>query len=154
MIGLTRPLASIDVETTGTDSETDRIIDFAVTVLHPDGSRTRWECRFDPEMPIPPEATEVHGIKDSDVVGCPKFAVHAKRILAGLAGKDLIGYSLWRLDLPILDAEARRCGLKLDIANVRVIDCFAIFSKREPRALEDAVRKYCGREHEGKHGGD
>jgi DNA polymerase III subunit epsilon len=150
---LERALVVFDVETTGVDVCKDRIIELGVVTLRPDGTRSpRWNQRFNPGIPIPPEATEVHHITDADVASCPPFSDFAQRIFAGLSGKDLGVYNGWRLDLPILDEELRRCGLKLDLTGVRVIDCFGIFSKKDPRKLEDAVRKYCGREHEGAHG--
>jgi DNA polymerase-3 subunit epsilon len=94
----------------------------------------------------------VHGITDADVEMAPPFSAFAARILAAMTGKDIGGFNLWRLDLPMLDEELRRCGLKLDLTGVRVIDCYGIYAKKEPRKLENAVRRYCGREHEGAHG--
>jgi DNA polymerase-3 subunit epsilon len=152
MMTITRPLACIDTETTGVDPVTDRIIEFGVTVLHPDGTRTKWESRFNPGMPIPPEATEIHGITDADVADAPRFSELAAKIHRGLQGKDLAGYSLRSLDLPVIDEEMRRCGLKLDLTGVNVIDAAAIFFNKEPRNLEAAVLKYCGRSHEEAHG--
>jgi DNA polymerase III subunit epsilon len=152
MIQLTKPLAFLDIESTGVDVVKDRIIELAVVVLNPDGSRKPWLQRFNPGIPIPAEATAVHGITDADVAGEPPFADHARRIWAALRGKDLAGYNLARFDLALLDQEFRRCGLKLDLSGVAVVDCFGIFSKKEPRKLEDAVRRYCGREHAGAHG--
>lgn len=152
MIHLLRPIASIDIESTGVDPVKDRIIEFAAAVLNPDGSRSRWCQRFNPGVPIPAEATAIHGITDADVADLPPFADFARRIVRALSGKDIAGYNLRRFDLPILDEELRRAGLKLDLTGIEVIDCFGIFSKKEPRKLEDAVRRYCGREHVGAHG--
>jgi DNA polymerase-3 subunit epsilon len=149
---LTRPIAFIDVESTGVDVVNDRIVEFGASILRPDGSRTPWVQRFNPGIPIPAAATEVHGITDADVDTCPKFSDWATRLAAALAGKDLAGYNLRRMDLPMLDEEFRRCGMNLNLDGVRIIDCFGIFSKKEPRKLEDAVRRYCGREHDGAHG--
>lgn len=153
MLQLTRPLASIDLEATGTDPCEDRIVEFGVDILEPTGERRTWAMRFNPGRPIHPEATAAHGITDEDVKDCPPFSDWAIRIWNGLDGKDLLGYNLQRFDLIMLDEEFRRCGLCLDLEGVRVIDCFSVFQKKEPRSLADAVRKYCGgREHEGAHG--
>jgi DNA polymerase-3 subunit epsilon len=149
---LERPLAAIDVETTGIDPAASRILEIGVVVLSPNGDRKPWSQRFNPGMPIPAEATAIHGITDADVKDCPPFSEWATRISLALAGKDIIGYSLWRLDLPIIDEELRRCGLKLDLTGVQVIDCYGIFSNKEGRHLVDAVRKFCGREHADAHG--
>lgn len=149
---LTRPICFLDVESTGVDPCADRIIELGFTVFNPGGWRQRWEQRFNPGMSIPAEATAVHGISDADVKDCPTFADQAAMIWSSLQGKDLGGYNLWRLDLPMLDEEFRRCGMKLDLAEIHVIDCLGIFQKKDPRKLEDAVRKYCYRQHEGAHG--
>lgn len=152
MLTLTRPLVTIDTETTGTDPVKDRIIEFGCTVLHPDGSRTKWEQRFNPGSHIPDESTAVHGITDADVADKPPFSEFAVKIHRALQGKDIAGYSLRLLDLPILDEEFRRCGMKLDITGVHVIDAAGIFFKKEPRDLTAAVAKYCGRDHADAHG--
>lgn len=146
------PIVFIDIESTGVDPVKDRIVEFGATILSPEGERRDFCQRFNPIIPIPAVATEVHHISDEDVKDCPTFDLFAGKIHRALAGKDLAGYNLWRLDLPILDEEFRRYGFKLDLTGVRVIDCFGIFSKRDPRKLEDAVRKYCGRDHDGSHG--
>lgn len=151
-MNLERPLCFIDIESTGSDPVKDRIVEFAAAILHPDGSRSEWSHRFNPGIPIPPAATEVHHITDADVAECPSFSDQARRIALALIGKDLGGYNLRRFDLPILDEELRRCGIKLDLERISIVDCFGIFSKKQPRKLEDAVRHYCGREHESAHG--
>jgi DNA polymerase-3 subunit epsilon len=149
---LTRPLCVLDTETTGVDPVIDRIIEFGCTVYLPDGSRKKYEQRFNPGMHIPEEATEIHGISDEDVKDMPPFSDHAAKIHRALQGKDIAGYNLRRLDLPLLDEELRRSELKLDLTGVVVIDVAAIFFNKEPRNLEAAVLKYCGRSHEDAHG--
>lgn len=146
---LTRQLCFLDVETTGIDPVVDRIIEFAVSLLRPDGTSADWCQRFNPGMHIP--NSEIHGITDADVDGLIPFSEMAYKILISLRGKDLAGYNL-RFDLGILDEELRRCQLKLDLTGVQVIDCYRIFQEKEPRDLAAAVRKYAGREHEGAHG--
>jgi DNA polymerase-3 subunit epsilon len=148
---LRRALAVMDCESTGTDPMVDRIVSFAVTVLNPDGTRTSWKCLVNPGCPIPAEATAVHGITDADVADCPPFSAFALKIWKGLNGKDLAGFNLRRFDVPLLDEELRRCGLCLDLRDALVIDCGAIFFKKNPRTLADAVRFYCGREPSGAH---
>jgi len=148
----TRPIAFIDIESTGTDPSKDRIIELALIVLKPDGTRTKWSSRFNPGRPIPPESTDIHRITDSDVADAPLFHDRAAELHRELHGKDLAGYNLRRFDLLILDEEFRRCALKLNVEDVLIIDCLGIFSKKAPRKLEDAVRRYCGREHTGAHG--
>lgn len=141
----------LDIETTGTDPVEDRIIEFAMEMVV-QGARKPWVRRMNPGIPIKPEATEVHGITDADVAMEPPFSAFAPSIHRALKGRHLGGYNLRRLDLPMIDEELRRCKLSLDIRGIYIVDAAAIFFKKEPRALEDAVRKYCGREHAGKHG--
>lgn len=151
---LDRPLLFLDTETTGVDPAVDRIIELGVSVLHPDGTvkPKGWSVRFNPGIPIPPAATEVHGITDADVAECKPFSAYAEVLHEKLKGKDLAGYNLRRLDLPILDEEMRRCGLRLDLTGVRVVDVQAIYFKANPRSLADAVKQYCGRDHADAHG--
>lgn len=148
-----RPVLVLDIEATGVDPQKDRIVELGICVLSPGGLSVRsWSARFHPGMPIPPAATAVHHINDADVESCDPFEKSAAQIHRGLQGRDLAGYNLRRFDLPILDEELRRCGLKLSLEGVRVIDVAGIFFKKEPRKLEDAVRRYCGREHADAHG--
>lgn len=151
-MNLQRPITFLDIEATGLDPVEDRIVEFSMCLLMPDLKKKIFSQRFNPGMPIPAETTAIHGITDADVADCPAFSAVAPKIVKALEGKDIAGYNLYRLDLPMLDEELRRCGLRLDLTGVHVIDCFGIFSKKEGRKLEDAVRKFCGREHANKHG--
>ena len=150
---LDRSIVSIDLETTGVDPLVDRIVELGMEFLFvgkngAEPTRRGASKRFNPGVPIHPDATAVHGITDADVASCPRFAEFAGKVEETLHGKDLVGYNLRRFDLVILDEELRRCGLKLEITPAQcIIDCFGIFQKKEPRALADAVRRYCGREH-------
>lgn len=147
-----RPLLVLDLESTGVDPVKDRIIELAIVALRPDGTIRQACQRFNPGIPIPAGATAVHGITDADVAGCPPFADLAGRIHGSLKGCDLAGYNLRRMDLPMLDEEFRRCGLKLELEGVRILDAFAIFQKKHPRDLAAAMKVYCGVEYEDAHG--
>ncbi len=149
---LHRPLAVIDLESTGLDPVESRILELGVVVLSPDGSVNSWAQRFNPECPIPSESSAIHGITDADVLDCPVFEVWAPRIWKAIQGKDIAGYNLWSLDLPLLDESLRRFGLKLNLDGVHIIDACGIFMNKEGRKLTDAVKKYCGRDHEDAHG--
>jgi DNA polymerase-3 subunit epsilon len=145
------------VETTGTDTEVDRIIDIAAIKITPDDVGkslneldAKLQFRFNPQMPIPAEATEIHGITNEEVEGCPQFSRHAQEIFTFFSGCDMGGYNAARFDIPILNKELNRTGLSLDLT-VNVIDPMQIFYQREPRNLEAAVMKYTGREIMGAH---
>lgn len=152
MIQLERALLTFDLEATGPEPTKDRIVQIGVVVLHPDGTRKRWDSLVNPGIPIPPEVTEIHGITDAMVAGAPPFSAIASQVHRGLAGKDLAGYNLRRFDLIMLDEELRRCGFKLDLTGVRVIDADVLYKKKHPRTLPDFIKEYCGREHVDAHG--
>jgi DNA polymerase-3 subunit epsilon len=148
---LRRPLVFFDLETTGTDLATDRIVEISVIRVEPDGATSSRTRRLDPERPIPPEASAVHGIRDEDVRGEPTFRQIANGLLEFLKEADLGGFNVRRFDVPLLDRELRDCGLDLGLADRRVLDVMTIFHKKEPRDLRAAVRHYLAREHAGAH---
>lgn len=143
-IQLERPIAFIDIEATGLDLNTDRIVELSICKLHPDGARETKTSRFNPERPIPPEVTEIHGIKDEDVANEPTFKQKAKAILEFISGCDLAGFNSNRFDIPLLYNEMARAGLKLEFEKVNMIDVGNIFKIQEPRTLEAAAKFYLG----------
>lgn len=151
-MNLARSLVFIDVESTGVDIQLDRIIELGLLVY--DGQSVVLERvrRFNPGIPIKPEATEKHGITDADVANEPPFCASVGRgFLKVIEGRDLAGYNLARFDLPIIDEELRRVGLYLNLSGVKVVDVQGIYFRKDPRTLSDAVRRYCGREHDQAH---
>jgi DNA polymerase-3 subunit epsilon len=151
---LDRPLVVLDLETTGTDPARDKIVEIAVVRLEPGGNRSARTRRINPECPIPPDATAVHGIRDEDVREEPPFPRIARSLLEFLEGADLAGFNLRRFDGPLLEREFRDCGLDLQLDRRRIVDVMTIFHRMEPRDLSAAVRFYLGREHEGAHGAE
>ena len=144
---LSRPLVVFDLETTGTDIGRDRIVEIGLLRVAPDGSRVEWVQRVNPEVPIPPGATAVHGITDADVRDMPRLAALADRVLELLADADVAGFNSQGFDLPFLAAEFERIGRPLDRAAMRHVDAMRIFHLKEQRTLTAAVRFYCGRDH-------
>jgi DNA polymerase-3 subunit epsilon len=151
---LRRPIVFFDLETTGTSIARDRIIEMALVKLNIDGSREKKVRRLNPGMPIPPEATAVHGISDEDVKDCPGFRQVAKSLYEWLRGCDFAGYNVVRFDLPMLVEEFLRAGVNVDFNSRRIVDAQQIFFKMEQRTLSAAVRFYCGKELEGAHGAE
>lgn len=145
------PLAVFDLETTGPDRLTDRIVEIAVLRVSPDGSLATFETRVNPGVKIPREATAVHGITDADVAGAPPFADVAPRLTAFLEGCDLAGYNLRGFDIPLLARELERVKVAFSFDGRRVIDAQVIYFRKEPRDLSAAVRTFVGREHDGAH---
>jgi DNA polymerase-3 subunit epsilon len=148
---LQRPLAFFDLETTGTRIGKDRIVQIGIVRMEPGGKRTSWQQLVNPGIPIPAEATAVHGISDIDVAMAPALEAVADELLEQLDGCDLSGFNLMRFDVPFLAEELLRAGREWNHARLRIVDVQRIFHKKEPRDLSAALRFYCGREHEGAH---
>ena len=142
---LVRPLVAIDLETTGLDIGSDRIVEICCVKLGCDGHREVRTHRVDPCMPISAEAVRVHGIENADVRGQPTFAQLAQSLYAFLGGCDLTGFNVERFDLPLLRREFEREGLQFPHPGVRVLDSWQIFLRKEPRDLAAATQFYCGR---------
>jgi len=140
------PIAFIDIETTGVNAESDRIIEITIAKVHLNGTIEVKTKRFNPEVPIPEEATKIHGITDADVANEPTFKKVAKGMLAFITGCDLAGYSSNRFDIPLLNAEFIRAGVEFDYEGVVFYDICNIFMRKEGRTLADAYRFYCSKE--------
>lgn len=149
---LSRPLAFFDLETTGINTQSDRIVEIAVVKYLPRGTIREFEHRINPEIPIPSLSTAVHGITDADVALAPTFAQIVQRLVDFLEDCDFSGFNVRRFDLPLLQQEFRRCGLELDLSGRHVVDVQTIFHMKEPRDLSAALRFYCQRDHVGAHG--
>lgn len=148
-------LLFLDIEATGVDPYSDRIVEIAVADVRPEeeGLRT-WSTLVDPGIPIPPGATEVHGITDDDVAEAPTILEIAKTIEALVAGAVLVGYNIRRYDVPLLDSELRRAGRdglpRNEWGDIEVpeIDLYEVWRKAEPRNLVSAARRFAGEDFE------
>ena len=141
--------AAVDCETTGTDPERDRIVEVAVVR---DGARRVW--RVFPGVPIPPEATAIHGIADADVAACPRFAEVAPHVAAALAGAVVVTFNGRAFDLPLLRAEFARAGFAWPLDDAPVVDVYTLDRELTRHTLAGCVRRWCGREHVGAHGAE
>lgn len=148
---LKRPLIVFDLETTGIDTSKDRIVEVCFLKIHPDGTREVKTRRINPEMPIPKEATAVHGISDADVANEPTFRQIARNMAEWIDGCDFAGYNSNRFDVPVLVEEFLRAEVNIDLSNCHFIDVQNIFHKREQRTLGAAYKFYCGAEIENAH---
>lgn len=146
-----RPIAFIDLETTGLSLSSDRIVELTVLKIHPDGSEEFRSVRINPEIPIPKAATVIHGITDEDVADKPRFRQYASSLRDFLDNCDIGGFSVKRFDLPLLEAEFRRSGMAFSRQGRRIVDTQILYHKLEPRDLAAAYRKYCGKELENSH---
>jgi DNA polymerase-3 subunit epsilon len=143
---LKRPLAVIDLETTGTNVATDRIIEIAIIKVFPDKSVQTKVKRIHPGMPIPPASTAIHGISDEDIKDCPTFKQCANELRQYMENCDLAGYNSNRFDIPLLVEEFLRAGLDFDTKDRKFIDVQKIFHLMEKRTLSAAYKFYCDKD--------
>lgn len=148
---LDRPVTFFDLETTGLSLSRDRIVELAIIRVSPQGDVFEKVRRYNPEMPIPPEAAAIHGITDDIVADEHPFRATARSLAGLLEPCDLAGFNIRRFDLPILLAEFRRAGVAFEVKDRRLIDMKMIFHREEPRDLSAAARFYLDRDHEDAH---
>jgi DNA polymerase-3 subunit epsilon len=151
MLQLTRPLAFIDLETTGVSLSTDRIVELAIVKLMPDETRLVKRKLINPQIPIPEASSAIHGITDEMVKDAPTFKQAGNEIKQFLENCDLGGYNSNRFDIPILMEEFLRAGMEVDLSNRRMVDVQHIFYTMEPRTLSAAYKYYCQKELENAH---
>lgn len=148
---LTRPLCFIDLEATGLDRENDRIVEIAVCKVHPDGTREVKTRRINPGIPIPAQASEVHGITDVDVENEPTFEKLAPGLIKFIENCDFAGYNSNAYDFPMLYNHFMRSGIHWDYTKFRMIDVGNIFKRKEERTLTAAYKFFCEKELEDAH---
>ena len=150
-LNLKRPIVFFDLETTGIDLSRDRIVEISLVKISPNGDQELKTRRINPEMPIPPEATAIHGITDDDVKDCPRFKEIAKSLAQYIEGCDLGGYNSNKFDIPMLVEEFLRADVDVDLKKRKFIDVQNIFHKMEQRTLIAAYKFYCGKDLENAH---
>jgi len=150
-LNLRRPIAFLDLETTGINVSTDRIVEISVLKISPDGRQEWLSTRINPGMPIPPKSTAIHGITDADVADAPVFREIAKKLIAFLEGTDLAGYNAIKFDIPVLAEEFLRINMDFNFLKRKYIDVQVIFHKKEQRTLAAAYQFYCNKELENAH---
>ncbi len=146
MLELKRPIAFIDLETTGVSLSSDRIVEIAIIKLLPDNTRQVKRKLINPEMPIPQASSDIHGITDAMVKDAPTFKQAANEIKVFIDGCDLGGYNSNRFDIPILMEEFLRVGLDVDLSKRKMVDVQHIFYTMEPRTLSAAYKFFCNKE--------
>ena len=150
-LNLKNPLVFFDLETTGINIVKDRIVEISYMKVHPNGKEECKTRRINPEMPIPPESTAIHGITDEDVKKCPTFKEIAKTLASEIEGCDLAGYNSNRFDIPLLAEEFIRAGVDIDFSKRKFVDVQTIFHKMEQRTLAAAYKFYCDKSLENAH---
>ena len=143
MLQLTKPLAVIDIECTGMNLSSDGIVEIAIVKILPDGKKMVKRKLLNPEVPIPPSQTDIHGITDEMVKDAPTFRQAANEIRQFIDNADLAGYNSNRFDIPMLVEEFLRVSLDLDFRNRKLLDVQKIFHMMEQRTLTAAYKFYC-----------
>ncbi len=142
-LALTNSLAVFDLETTGLDVSNDRILEIAILKVHPDGSTEEYAKRINPQMPIPEESSNIHGIYEADIKDAPIFKDIAEEIALFIGDSDLAGYNSNKFDIPVLAEELLRADCTFNVGNRKFVDVQNIFHKMEQRTLVAAYSFYC-----------
>lgn len=145
-LNLTRPIAFFDLETTGVNVASDRIVELSFLKISPDGTKEVKTKRINPTIPIPLQSSLIHGIYDKDVENEPTFKGIAKSLSEFLKNCDLAGYNSNKFDIPILAEEFLRAEVDFDVKNRRFVDVQNIFHQMEQRTLKAAYKFYCGKD--------
>ncbi len=148
---LKRPLVFIDLETTGMNLSTDRIVEIAIIKVFPDGTKTVKQKLLNPQIPIPKNSSDIHGITDDKIKNAPTFKQVANELKQFIDDADFSGYNSNRFDIPLLMEEFLRAGLEIDMTSRRLIDVQHIFHMMEKRTLGAAYKFYCEKELEDAH---
>jgi len=150
-LNLKNPIVFFDIETTGLNVATDRIVEISILKVTPNGAEECKTRRINPTIPIPKDVQAVHGISDADVANCPTFAEIAKSLAAYIEGCDIAGYNALRFDIPLLAEEFIRAGVNFNFRKRKVVDVQALFYKMEPRTLTAAYKFYCDKQLDNAH---
>jgi len=153
-LNLTRPIVFFDLETTGVNIVTDKIVEISILKVFPNGNKESKTWLVNPEMEIPQESINVHGITNEKVVSEPTFKELASEVNEMISDADLAGFNSNRFDIPLLAEELMRVGIEFDMKNRKAIDVQVIFHKKEQRTLSAGYQFYCGKELDGAHGAE
>ena len=148
---LTRPICFLDLETTGINVSTDKIVEIALVKISTDGSKIVKRKLINPEMPIPKVSSDIHGITNDMVKDAPTFKQVANEVKQFIEGADLAGYNSNRFDIPMLNEEFLRAGVPVDIESRKLLDVQKVFHMMEQRTLTAAYKFYCHKNLEDAH---
>ena len=150
-LNLKNPLAFFDLETTGTNTSHDRIVEISIVKAMPSGEVITKTMKINPTIPIPLETSLIHGIYDEDVKDAPTFKMVAKEFSKFLEGADLGGFNILKFDIPVIVEEFLRAEVEFDISKRKLVDAQKIFHAMEKRTLGAAYKFYCGKTLDGAH---
>lgn len=150
-LNLKNPLAFFDLETTGTNTVKDRIVEISIVKITVKGEQVIKTRKINPTIPIPLETSLIHGIYDDDVKDAPTFKQIAKSLADFVEGCDLAGFNILKFDVPLLVEEFLRADINFDVSKRKLIDAQKIFFMMEKRNLSSAYKFYCNKTLEGAH---
>ncbi|MFA6335336.1 MAG: 3'-5' exonuclease [Bacteroidales bacterium] len=150
-LNLKNPILFFDIESTGLNVASDRIVEISALKVMPNGDQEMKTRRINPTIPISPEAQKIHGISNADVADCPTFKEIAKSLANWMSGCDFAGYNSTRFDVPMLAEEFLRAGVDFDFRKRKLVDVQNIFHKMEQRTLSAAYKFYCNKDLENAH---
>ncbi len=150
-LNLKKPIVFFDLETTGIQIASDRIVEISILKVSPNGNKESHTWRVNPEMEIPKESSDIHGITNEDVVMEPTFTELAPKVSKLIEGCDLAGFNSNRFDIPLLAEEMLRAKVNFDMLDRKAIDVQVIFHKKEQRTLSAGYQFYCGKDLENAH---
>lgn len=153
-LNLIKPIVFFDLETTGINIAIDKVVEISILKVFPNGNKESKTWLVNPEIQIPKETSDIHGITNEKVVTEPTFKELAPKINEMIADSDLAGFNSNRFDIPLLAEELMRAGIDFDMKNRKAIDVQVIFHKKEQRTLSAGYQFYCGKELEGAHGAE
>lgn len=148
---LHRPICFFDLETTGVEVAKDRIVEISIFKVYPNGNKESKTWLVNPEMKIPFQVSQIHGITDEKVANEPTFKELSSQVYAMIKDSDLAGFNSDRFDIPLLAEELLRAGVDFDMKNRVSVDVQTIFHKMEERTLSAAYKFYCGQSLENAH---
>lgn len=150
-LNIKTPIAFFDLEATGINISTDRIVEISILKIFPDGKQELKTLKTNPTIPIPIESSLIHGIYDKDVKDAPTFKDVSRELLKFFEGADLAGFNVLKYDIPLLVEEFLRSGIDFDIEKRNLLDAQKIFFMMEKRNLSSAYKFYCGKTLENAH---
>jgi DNA polymerase III subunit epsilon len=138
----------LDLETTGLDTENDRIIEIGLVNNDLDDDLSL-SLLINPGFDISQEIVNITGISNDSLKRAPNFEFYAQDLMDYLQGKYIVGYNILRFDIPLLIAEFQRIELPWDTSKCRFVDLYKVFCKKEPRDLAGALKFYANKKREG-----
>jgi DNA polymerase-3 subunit epsilon len=145
-LNLKNPIIFFDLETTGINIASDRIVEISYLKVDLSGNETSRTLRINPGVPTPEKVIAIHGISNEDVKHAHTFNEVAKSLAKDFEGCDLAGYNSVKFDIPLLAEEFLRAGVDIDLKRRKFVDVQVIFMKMEPRTLAAAYKFFLNKE--------